>query len=179
MFERLKSFIGAVKLVKSDAKTQTVQVALTKEFVIDNVPHIEPYGFTAHPQADAECLVVNVGENGERPVAVVIGGRTCRLQGLQAGEVALYTDEGDEIRLKRGHEIVVKTSKFVIDAAEIDLNGAVKVAQTLEVAGNITGKGEVADKTGNLTVIRSTYDAHTHTGNAGAPTSPPDATMGG
>lgn len=123
MFERLKSFIGAVKLVKSDAKTQTVQVALTKEFVIDNVPHIEPYGFTAHPQADAECLVVNVGENGERPVAVVIGGRTYRLQGLQAGEVV--------------------------------------------------------DKTGNLTAIRSTYDAHTHTGNAGAPTSPPLEPMEG
>ena len=81
--------------------------------------------------------------------------------------------------MKRGHEIAVKTSKFVINAAEIDLNGAVKVAQTLEVAGNITGKGEVADKTGNLTAIRSTYDAHTHTGNAGAPTSPPLEPMEG
>ena len=173
MFERLKSFIGAVKLVKSDAKTQTVQVALTKDFVIDNVPHIEPYGFTSHPQTDAECLIVNAGENGERPVAVVIGGRMCRLQGLQAGEVALYTDEGDRLVFKRGQIVELQTKTLSITAQDVSISG------TLTVGGNITGGGEVADKTGNLTTIRSTYDAHTHTGNMGAPTSAPDATMGG
>ena len=173
MFERLKSFIGAVKLVKSDAKTQTVQVALTKDFVIDNVPHIEPYGFTSHPQTDAECLIVNAGENGERPVAVVIGGRTCRLQGLQAGEVALYTDEGDRLVFKRGQIVELQTKTLSITAQDVSISG------TLTVGGNIAGGGEVADKTGNLTAIRSTYDAHTHTGNMGAPTSAPDATMGG
>lgn len=170
---------GVLKAVADDTAVQVCQAALLDGELKSGIERAQNYGLTSVPPVGSVATLLFVGGDRSNGIVISAENRKFRLKGLQAGEVALYTDEGDEIRLKRGHEIAVKTSKFVINAAEIDLNGAVKVAQTLEVAGNITGKGEVADKTGNLTVIRSTYDAHTHTGNAGAPTSPPDATMGG
>ena len=179
MFEQLKTFLGSVKLVKSYGKTQTVQVALTKDFTIDNMPHIEPYGFTSHPKTDAECLVVNVGENGERPVVVIAGGRSYRFKNLKAGEVALYTDEGDHLIFKRGKIVELQTEMLNINAKTVSINGeTVSISGALSVTGDITGAAEVADKTSTLSVIRSTYNAHKHTGNAGNPTSTPDQTMG-
>ena len=170
---------GVLKAVADDAAVQVCQAVLLDGELKSGIERAQNYGLTSVPPAGSVATVLFVGGDRSNGIVISAESRKFRLKGLQAGEVALYTDEGDEIRLKRGHEIAVKTSKFVINAAEIDLNGAVKVAQTLEVAGNITGKGEVADKTGNLTAIRSTYNGHTHTGNAGAPTSPPLEPMEG
>lgn len=170
---------GVLKAVADDTAVQVCQAALLDGELKSGIERAQNYGLTSVPPVGSVATLLFVGGDRSNGIVISAENRKFRLKGLQAGEVALYTDEGDEIRLKRGHEIAVKTSKFVIDAAEIDLNGAVKVAQTLEVAGNITGKGEVADKTGNLTAIRSTYNGHTHTGNAGASTSPPLEPMEG
>ncbi len=170
---------GVLKAVADDTAVQVCQAALLDGELKSGIERAQNYGLTSVPPVGSVATLLFVGGDRSNGIVISAESRKFRLKGLQAGEVALYTDEGDEIRLKRGHEIAVKTSKFVINAAEIDLNGAVKVAQTLEVAGNITGKGEVADKTGNLTAIRSTYNGHTHTGNAGAPTSPPLESMEG
>lgn len=43
----------------------------------------------------------------------------------------------------------------------------------------ITAQAEVADQKGNLTEIRSIFDAHTHKDSVQAPTTPPLVTMGG
>lgn len=170
---------GVLKAVADDAAVQVCQAALLDGELKSGVERAQNYGLTSVPPVGSVATVLFVGGDRSNGIVISAESRKFRLKGLQAGEVALYTDEGDEIRLKRGHEIAVKTSKFVINAAEIDLNGAVKIAQTLDVSGNVTGKGEVADKAGNLTTIRSTYNGHTHTGNAGAPTSPPLEPMEG
>lgn len=170
---------GVLKAVADDAAVQVCQAALLDGELKSGIERAQNYGLTSVPPAGSVATVLFVGGDRSNGIVISAENRKFRLKGLQAGEVALYTDEGDEIRLKRGHEIAVKTSKFVINAAEIDLNGVVKVAQTLDVAGNITGKGEVADKAGNLTAIRSAYNGHTHTGNAGAPTSAPLEPMEG
>lgn len=174
LHKKLKSLvrIGKVAFV-SGGKTQSLQVETTRGETLDNVKFIEPYGFTAVPLDGVETVVLNIGANGGNPVALVVGGRLFRLQDLKQGEVALYTDEGDKIHLKRGHEIAVKATKFVIDADEIQMNGKVSISKTLDVAENIKSKAEIADKTGNMTAIRTVYNAHTHKDSANAPTSAP------
>lgn len=174
MMKKLRSLIriGKIALV-SPGKTQSLQVETTKGETLDNVKFIEPYGLTTFPPNGSETVVVNVGANGGNPLALVVGGRLFRLQDLKQGEVALYTDEGDKIHLKRGHEIAVKTTKFVIDADEIQMNGKVSISKTLDVEENIKSKAEIADKTGNMTAIRTVYNAHAHKDSANAPTTPP------
>ena len=174
LHKKMKSLvrIGKVALT-NQGKTQSLQIETTKGETLDNVKFIEPYGFTAVPLNGSETVVVNVSANGANPIALVVGGRLFRLQDLKQGEVAIYTDEGDEIRLKRGHEIAVKTTKFVLDADEIQMNGKVSILKTLDVEENIKSKAEIADKTGNMTAIRTIYNAHTHKDSANAPTTPP------
>lgn len=174
MMKKLRSLIriGKIALV-SPGKTQSLQIETTKGETLDNVKFIEPYGFTVIPPNGSETVIVNVGANGGNPVALVVGGRLFRLQDLKQGEVALYTDEGDKIHLKRGHEIAVKATKFVIDADEIQMNGKVSISKTLDVEENIKSKAEIADKTGNMTAIRTVYNAHAHKDSANAPTTPP------
>ncbi|MNP68014.1 Bacteriophage Mu Gp45 protein [compost metagenome] len=49
-------------------------------------------------------------------VVLVVSDRRFRLQGLEPGEVALYTDEGDFLHFKRGRVIEVTTATFKVSA---------------------------------------------------------------
>nr|DAN91188.1 MAG TPA: baseplate assembly protein V [Caudoviricetes sp.] len=170
---------GVLKAVSDNANAQLCQVSLLDGELKSNVERVQNYGMTSVPPAGSLATVLFVGGDRSNGVIIAAENRKIRIKGLKAGEVAIYTDEGDEIYLKRGNEIALKTTKFVIDADEIQMNGAVNISKTLDVEQNITSKAEVADQKGNLSEIRSIFDAHTHTGNAGAPTSPPAQTMGG
>lgn len=170
---------GVLKAVSDNSNAQLCQVSLLDGELKSNVERIQDYGMTSVPPAGSLATVLFVGGDRSNGLIIAAENRKIRVNGLKSGEVAIYTDEGDEIYLKRGHEIAVKTTKFVINADEIQMNGAVSILKTLDVEKNIKSKAEVADQKGNLTEIRSIFDAHTHTGNAGAPTSPPAQTMGG
>ncbi len=163
--------IGVVKLVKSSLKTQTLQVQTIGEEVIDNVKHIEPYGFTSCPKIGSECVVLNLNGFGSKPIAIVCGGREFRMKNLEQGEVALYTDEGDSLVFKRGGIIEATTTTFKI-------NGDAEITGDLAVTGNISSTGELFDKTSNITAIRTVFDAHVHT-LSNVPTSEPAEKMGG
>ena len=177
---------GVLKAVSDNANAQLCQVSLLDGELKSKVERVQNYGMTSVPPAGSLATVLFVGGDRSNGVIVAAEDRKIRVKGLKAGEVAIYTDEGDEIYLKRGNEIAFKTKKMTVSAAAVDitapaitLNGAVSISETLDVTQNITAQAEVADQKGNLTEIRSIFDAHTHTGNAGAPTSPPAQTMGG
>lgn len=51
-------------------------------------------------------------------MVLVVSDRRYRLPGLQAGEVALYTDEGDRVVLKRGRVIELETLTLKITAGQ-------------------------------------------------------------
>ena len=178
---------GVLKAVSDNANAQLCQVSLLDGELKSNVERVQNYGMTSVPPAGSLATVLFVGGDRSNGLVIAAEDRKIRVKGLKAGEVAIYTDEGDEIYLKRGNEIVFKTKTMTVSAQTavditaptITLNGAVSISETLDVTQNITAQAEVADQKGNLTEIRSIFDAHTHTGNAGAPTSSPAQTMGG
>lgn len=76
--------------------------------------YFQHYGFTSRPLAGAECIVIR---EGNHMVVIASDDRRYRLAN-EAGEVAIYTDEGDRIHFKRGNEILVQSgNKVAIDAA--------------------------------------------------------------
>lgn len=164
---------GVLKAVADDAAVQVCQAALLDGELKSGIERAQNYGLTSVPPVGSVATVLFVGGDRSNGIVISAESRKFRLKGLQTGEVALYTDEGDRLVFKRGQVVELQTKTLNITAQDVSISG------TLTVGGNITGKGEVADKTGNLTAIRSTYDAHTHTGNAGAPTSPPLEPMEG
>jgi len=100
---------GVVKRVDDALKLQGLQLALLADEVRDDVEHFLPYGFTAHPFEGAEALVASVGGDRSHPIAVVVTDRRHRPKDLDEGEVALYTDEGLQIHMVRGGEVIVGT----------------------------------------------------------------------
>jgi len=133
---------GIVTLVDPDTLLQTLQMTLNSGEVIDNISHFEPYGFTSHPLKGLEGVVLFPHGDRQHGLCIQVGGRNYRLQGLAEGEVALSTDEGDVIHLKRGNKILINSASHVeiVAATKITLNGeAGKVVTTMSTCAYTGG----------------------------------------
>ncbi|MEF3074134.1 phage baseplate assembly protein V [Methylobacter sp. Wu1] len=121
---------GVLALVNDAAKMQTVQVKLLDGEVRD-MERFQNYGFTSYPQVGAEVAAVFVGGNRDHGLVLAIDDRRFRLKALQAGEVALYDDQGAVIKLSR--------TGIVINGGghAINISGAAQV--------NVTGGDVIAD----------------------------------
>lgn len=151
---------GLVAMVDAGRKLQALQVRLTAGEDRSGVEHFEAYGFTSHPLPGAEAVVAFVGGDRSHPVALCVADRRVRIAGLEAGEVAIYTDEGDSIVFKRGRIVEVTTETFRLNAKHCELNASDGIelnTSLVSAAGRIEAAGDV--KAGDT----STQD-HRHRG---------------
>lgn len=130
---------AVVTLVNDAAKMQTLQLGLLADETLDGAEHWQPYGLTYKPHAGAEALVLAVGGHRAHSVVIACADRRYRLTGLEDGEVALYSDEGDKVHLKRGRVIEVETETFNLKAAT-----AVNIdTPRLALSGDLQAQGDV------------------------------------
>ena len=143
-----------VALVNDAAKMQAMQVELLADEIMDNREHFQNYGFTSVPFAGAEGLMLSV--NGQRAHGVVINAddRRYRLKNLKSGEVAVYDDLGNVIKLGRNAISINAVSKLNITAQHVNITGTVTVSDDV-VANGISLVG------------------HKHTGDSGGTTGAP------
>lgn len=128
----------------------------------DDIERFQNYGFTSVPLKGSEALVLCPAGNREHMIAVAVDNRTLRLKGLEEGEVAIYTDEGDKIHIKRGGTIeVISAAKVHLSAPAVELGAA---ATESVIKGN---------------TFQALFNAHTHIGNMGYDTAPPTAPLTG
>lgn len=182
---------AVLTVLNTVTKCQGVSLTLIGGETIENIEHIEPYGFTSAALAGAEAVVLFPSGDRSHGVAIAVADRRYRLRGLQGGEVAIYTDEGDSIILKRENVIEVTTKKYIVNAEEkislntrkVEINASEEVAFTtpdITSTGNVAAGGEVSDGVGKMSQIRVTYNGHSHIGRgAGNQTDGPSAKMGG
>lgn len=109
---------GVVSLVQDGLKMQGQQIILLDGEVVDNVERAQNYGFTSVPHGGAECFVAFIGSGREHGIILAVDDRRYRLQGLEDGEVALYTDEGDTLIFKRQRTIEITTKNWVVNAED-------------------------------------------------------------
>lgn len=158
---RLMAARAILTLISDATRMQGVQVKLLDGEVCDNVDRMQQYGFTSVPLPGAEGVYLALGGSRDHGIVIVADDRRYRLKGLQGGEVAIYTDEGDKIVLKRGNVI-----EFTA-AAKVRM-----VTPLLEVTGEI--KDRCDDDGMTMEGMRQTYDIHVHPENdGGGPTDPP------
>jgi len=145
---------AVVESIDDSMKMQIAKVSLLAGENRSGVERFQDYGFTSYPKAGAEGLAVCPQGNREHVILIKVDDRRFRLKALAEGEVALYTDEGDKIHLKRGGKIVVYSDNIELGKANLEkiING--ETFQTL-------------------------YNNHTHLGNLGVPTGAPMTPMGG
>lgn len=148
---RLAVARAVVNLVNDGARLQAVQAALGADVVRDQAEHFQHYGFTSHPFPGAEGIALSVGGSTDHTVVINVDDRRYRLVGLEAGEVALYDDQGQVVKLGRGGSVHVKaTGTLTLEAAHVAIvsttlthNGA-NVGATHKHGGVSPGAGQTS-----------------------------------
>lgn len=156
---------GVLLLVNDALKLQGLQVSLLAGEVREDVERFQDYGFTSHPHPGAEVAAVSVAGNRDHVLVLAVDDRRYRLQGLQQGEVAIYTDEGDRVLLKRGGIVEVQAATRVdLLAPLVHCSGNLQVDGNVHADGNVVADGDVADQGGAKTMagMRAAYNPHTH-----------------
>lgn len=120
---------AVVQLVDDGRKLQLLQIGVLDGEDIDGAEHHQPYGFASVPLAGAEAVVAFPNGDRGHPLVVTVSDRRHRPTGGQGGEVCMYTDEGDLIRLGRGHVISLVTSGEVKLGSAAASQGAIKGTQ--------------------------------------------------
>lgn len=190
-----------IKAINDDHKLQTATISILKNELKGNVEVFQLYGVDVNPPADTEAVVVC--PNGDRSSAIVLamGDRRFRIVGKKSGEVAIYTDEGDYIHLKRDHNIEIKTlhlkttaddatfnlknmtvnaenATFTVQQMNINAADSVSIdAPQVDATGNINAALDVKDKKGTMQAIRDIYNSHPHQDSMNGTTQPPSAQM--
>lgn len=133
---------GVIRAVKDTGARQQAQVEMLKDEVIDDVEHMQNYGFTSHPTG-GDCAVAFNGGSREQGIVLVIDDRRYRIP-LLGGEVAMYDDLGNKVELLR--EMVKVTA---VQHVEV-LAPTIKLIGDLEVIGNINTTGTIRNNGKNI-----------------------------
>lgn len=135
-----------------------------------NREYMQHYGFTSRPLSGAEGLLLM---EGNRIYLIASDDRRYRIA-VENGEVCLYTDEGDNIHLKRNNEIEINSgSKVTINAPEVIVSASTKCqvnSPEVNLSGDRAGLRRLIDDR-----FRTLFNAHVHSGcggsqNSGVPT---------
>ncbi len=127
--------------------------------------YLQHYGFTSRPLAGAEAVVIR---DGNHIVMIASDDRRYRI-GMEAGEVALYTDEGDFVHLRRGRTIECATGTAIVTA---DVRCQVNSPE-INLSGDRGGLRRLIDER-----FRTLFNNHVHSGvepgsgTSGTPTAP-------
>jgi len=149
---------GVVKMIKDTGGLQTLQITALADETLDGVERIQQYGITSHPHPESDCLILNVGASRSHPIVIAVDDRRYRLK-LSQGEVALYDDLGQAVKLTRSG-IVIESALGTTHNGDMAINGDLA----------INGNGVVS---GSLSIGGIDFSSHTHAGDSGGTTGVP------
>ena len=156
---------GIVRLVDDGAGIQIVQVSAMKGETRAQLERFQQYGYTSVPFPGAEAVVLFVGGDRAHGLVLSIDDRRYRLQSLEPGEVALYTDEGDKIVLKRDRKIEVTSGgEVTVSGAtlvRIESEGAIELEAP---AVTVNATATVVVTSPSVTIQGKDFLTHQHTG---------------
>ncbi len=172
---RIYLLIGRAVLAAVNDKggRQRVQFTALKGEIKDAVERVQQYGFTSVPLPGAQVIFASISGNRDHPIALSVDDPRYRLKNLELGEVALYTDEGDSIILKRNRTIEITTQTLLVKASTKARFETPQMECTGEIIDRVDSDGQ------SMQSMRETYNGHVHPENdSGGPTSVPNQQMG-
>lgn len=135
---------AVVKLIKDTGGRQALQAEILEGELRDGVERAQNYGFTSHPHAGCDAIIVCAGGSREQAIAVVVDDRRYRIQ-LQAGEVALYDDLGNRVELLRDMVKVTAVQHLEAAAPTTRIVSDVTIDGTLRVNGDVSTYGALTN----------------------------------
>ena len=156
---RIKRMLGGIrqafrgKIARTDAGggVQRAQIEGLDGETVQALEHAEQFGFTGHPPAGSDCIVLPLGGQTSHGIVVNTCNGAYRITNLQEGETAVYNADGAKIVLKKGRIIDIDCQVLNIKAPGGVNIDAPNVDCTAEVtaAGQINGNGGMAVKGGS------------------------------
>jgi phage baseplate assembly protein V len=155
---RIASMLGFARITATKALEgkglRRVQVQFDQAEARDDTPVVQHYGVATRPKPGADAIVTFIG--GNRSLGIIIATNDRRYQfELEEGEVALHTDEGDSVHLKRGRVVKITAGTALeIDTPLITTTGRIEAvgdvkAGTISLQGHVHGGvqrgGEITD----------------------------------
>lgn len=178
------SFRGVLTLVKSAGAVQLVQLDGLAGERLQDAELFQDYGYTSNPPAGTMAIVLPIGGKTAHGIIVATEHGGFRFKNLKSGEVAIYTDEGDSIILKRGRLVEVTTQTLRVNAtslvefntAKVQMNAPL-VATTGEIKADLDITDHNATQPKTMAGMRQTYDTHTHSDPQGGSVGTPSVQM--
>lgn len=148
----------------------TLELTLGAAEVRDDVDLVQQYGISSKPKPGSQAVTIFISGSRAEGVTIATKGAGADMEfHLDEGEVALHTDEGDSVHLKRGRIVEITTETLRITAStavEID-------SPKLSTTGNVQADGDLQDALGTVSTLRTAFNSHVHNSAAvGAPTGP-------
>lgn len=153
-----QAFRSVLTRVNSGPAVQLVQAdGLAGERLQDN-ELFQHFGFTSNPPPGTMAIMLPVGGKTSHGIVIATEHGSYRLKALKPGEVALYTDEGAKIVLKRGRLIETDCDVFKVNCKRWEVNAtdkadfntpALTASAVVTAQGQINGNGGLAVKGGD------------------------------
>ncbi|WP_080244575.1 phage baseplate assembly protein V [Salmonella enterica] len=161
------AFRGVITRVNSAGPAQTIQGKGLDPEPLQDIELFQHYGFTSNPLPGTMAVVLPINGKTSHGIVIATEHGRYRLKELKPGEVALYTDEGCNIVLKRGKIIEANCDDFIVNAknkysvntADYDVNATNKANFDTPL---LKATNDLADGTSTLNKVRETYDDHDH-----------------
>ncbi|MGC6061357.1 phage baseplate assembly protein V [Enterobacter kobei] len=150
-------FRSVISTADSSTKVQQLQLAGLAGEQLDGAEYFQHYGLTSNPPPGTMGIALALNGATSHSVIVATEHGAYRLSALKTGEVALYTDEGTSIILKRGKiieatcdEYRVKCKTYTVEAETSADFTTPKLTASEEViaTGQISGNGGMSIKGG-------------------------------
>lgn len=94
--------------------------------LLQNIEHLEPFGFTGHPLPGAEPIALSLNGDSSHTIAILVNDQRYRLV-IAEGEAAIYNHHGDKVHIKADRSIEVKAATRVYaDTPEVYCTGIVR-----------------------------------------------------
>lgn len=90
---------GVLLAIKDSDKIQIAQGSILAGETKDEIEVFNNFGFTSHPPANTECIIVSIGGNREHSVVIASENRELRLKDLPEGASAQYNKNGKYLKL--------------------------------------------------------------------------------
>lgn len=118
---------------------QLLQLVLTSSELRDKIPLLQQYGLVSRPRPGCDALVIFIGGDRSRPVAIATGDQRNYPNDLLPGEVCLnHPPTGSRIQLHSDGSISLSPANGIAN-----LSGTLNVSQNITAAGTITGQTDV------------------------------------
>lgn len=156
---------GRVTTGNDSGAVQMLQIKLNADHVRDSTPRLAEFGFSSMPPNGSDAVLVFIAGDRSNGVIVATGHQASRMKNLQAGEVAIFDDQGQSIYLTRAG-IVINGAGLPItinSASKMTINAATEIILNTPI---LKVSGDIIDNSGSninsMAQMRAIYNAHNH-----------------